>query len=93
MLSHFSRVWLCDPVYRSLPGSSVHGILQARILEGVAISSSGDFPNPGIEPVLLHLPALVGGFFTANATWEAPLVPQPGIKPVPPAMKVRSLNH
>ena len=31
---------LCDPTDRSLPGSSVHGILQARILERVAISFS-----------------------------------------------------
>ena len=35
----------CSP-----PGSSVHEILQARILEWVAISSPGDFPNPGIKP-------------------------------------------
>ena len=34
----------------SLPGSSVHGILQARILEWVAIPSPGDLPNPGMEP-------------------------------------------
>ena len=34
----------------SLPGSSVHGILQARILKGSAISFPGDLPNPGIEP-------------------------------------------
>ena len=33
---------LCDPVGCSLPGSSVHGILQARILEWVAISFSTD---------------------------------------------------
>jgi len=33
----------------SLPGSSVHGISQARILEWVAISSPGYLPNPGIE--------------------------------------------
>ena len=33
---------LCDPVDRSLPGSSVHGILQARILEWVVISFSTD---------------------------------------------------
>ena len=31
---------LCDPVDCSLPGSSVHGIFQARILEWVAISFS-----------------------------------------------------
>ena len=34
----------------SSPGSSVHGISQARILEWVAIPSPGDLPNPGIEP-------------------------------------------
>ena len=39
---------LCDPMDYSPPGSS--GILQARILEWVAISFSGDLPNPGIEP-------------------------------------------
>ena len=42
---------LCDPVDCSLPGSSIHGILQARILEWIAISFSGDLPNPGIKPV------------------------------------------
>ena len=35
-----SRVRLCNPMDCSLPGSSVHGILQARILEWVAISFS-----------------------------------------------------
>ena len=41
LLSHFSHVQLfCDPVACSLPGSSVHGISQARILERVAISFS-----------------------------------------------------
>ena len=38
MLSCFSRVQLCDPIDGSPPGSSVPGILQARILEWVAIS-------------------------------------------------------
>ena len=43
-------VWTsCDPINCSLPGSSVHGIFQARILEWVAISSPGHCPNPGIE--------------------------------------------
>ena len=42
----------------SPPGSSVHGILQARILEWVACPSPGDLPNPGIEPVPLAVPAL-----------------------------------
>ena len=34
----------------SLPGFSVHGILQARILEWVEIPFFRDLPNPGIEP-------------------------------------------
>ena len=41
---------LCGPVDCSLPGSSIRGILQARILEWVAISFSRDLPDPGIEP-------------------------------------------
>ena len=41
---------LCDPMDCSLPGSSVHGIFQARILEWVAFPSPGDLPNPGTEP-------------------------------------------
>ena len=49
---------LCHPMDGSLPGSSVHGILQARILEWVAISSSRDLPDPGIEPKSLISPAL-----------------------------------
>ena len=47
----------------SLPGSSVHGIFQARTLEWVAISSPGDLPDPGIK---LASPALAGGFFTTE---------------------------
>ena len=35
VLSHFSHVRLCDPMDCNPPGSSVHGILQARILEWV----------------------------------------------------------
>ena len=40
LLSHFSRVRLCDPIDGSPPGSPVPGILQARTLEWVAISFS-----------------------------------------------------
>ena len=39
---------LCDPVDCSSPGFSVHGILQARTLEWVAMPSSWDLPNPGL---------------------------------------------
>ena len=41
---------LCDPMDCSLPGSSLHGILQARVLEWVAISFSRGLPDLGIEP-------------------------------------------
>ena len=41
---------LCDPVNCTLPCFSIHGNLQARILEWVTISFSGDLPDPGIEP-------------------------------------------
>ena len=46
---------LCNPRDRSPPGSSIHGILQARILEWVAISSSRGLPKPRIEPESLQL--------------------------------------
>ena len=41
---------LCDPIVCSPPGSSDGGILQARILEWVAIPFFRDLPDPGIEP-------------------------------------------
>ena len=44
---------LCDPMDYSPPDSSVHGILQARILEWVAVSSPGIFP--GLNPHHLRL--------------------------------------
>ena len=39
----------CDPMNCSPPGFLVHGILQARTLEWVAMPSSGDLPDPGIK--------------------------------------------
>ena len=49
---------LCDPMDCSQSGSSVHGILQARILEWVAIPSPENLPNPGIEPEFPSLQAI-----------------------------------
>ena len=60
---------LCDLTNNSLSDSSVHGILQARILEWVAVPFSEDLPNPGIELVSLMSPALAGGYLTTSATW------------------------
>ena len=54
-----SRVWLCDPMDCSPPGSFVHGTLQARILEQVAtarlILLQGTFPTQGSTLSLLSL--------------------------------------
>ena len=41
---------LCDPMDCSLPGSAVHGISQARILEWLPFPSPGDLPDPRITP-------------------------------------------
>ena len=47
----------------SLPGYSVHGIFQVRILSGLPFPSPGDLPDPGFKPASL---ALAGGFFIAE---------------------------
>ena len=61
----------------SLPGSSVNGIIQARILEWVATPSSGNLPKPGIEPMSLMSPTVAVLFFTTITTWEAPVIEIP----------------
>ena len=66
---------LHDSTDYSLPGASVHGIFQTRILDtevGCYFLLQGNLPDPGIKPMSLASPALAGGFFTTIATWEAP---------------------
>ena len=65
VLSHFSGVPLCNPMDYSPPGSSVHGILQAMIQDGLPCPPPGDFPNPGIKPMSPALQA------DSLPTWEA----------------------
>ena len=65
-----SCLTLCDPMEHSPPDSSVHGILQTRIVEWVAIPSPGDLPDLEIESTSLMSPALAVRFFTTSATWE-----------------------
>ena len=62
---------LCD-IDGSLPGSSVHGIFQARLLEWVAISYSRDLPNPRIKPESLASLALADGFLSTEP-FEKPI--------------------
>ena len=56
----------CSP-----PDFSVHGILQAILLEWLPVPSPGDLPDPGIEPMFLYMACISGEFFTSSATWEA----------------------
>ena len=54
----------CNPTDRSPPGSSVQGLLQARILEEeLPFPPPGDLLNPGTEPKSLASPALACGVF------------------------------
>ena len=52
----------------SPPGSSAHGILQARILKWVVNSFSRGSSDLGIEPASLASPALASGFITTHTT-------------------------
>ena len=60
-----SCLTLYDPIDRSLPRSSVHGISQARVLEWVAIPSPEDLPDPGIKSTDI-VSCTAGTFFTAE---------------------------
>jgi hypothetical protein len=62
---------LCDCMDCRPPGSSVHEILQAKVLRWVTMPSSSGSSQPRIEPTSLTSPALAGGFFTTSATREA----------------------
>ena len=59
-----SCLTLCNRMDCSLPGSSICGILQVRILEQVVIPKPGHLPNPGIKHMSLASPTLAGRFFT-----------------------------
>ena len=66
-----SRPTLCDSGDCSPPGSSVHGMLQARILEWVAMPSSRGASRPRDKLMSLMSPALQADSFPLKATWEA----------------------
>ena len=68
---------LCDPMEYRLPGSSVQGILQARILEWVARPSFRGSSQPRDQT---HVSWFGRRFFTTSTA----LVPQPGIRPMRP---------
>ena len=63
VLSHFGHIQLCNPVDCSPLDSSVHGILQARILEWVAMPSPRGSSQSRHQT---HGPCIAGRFFTAE---------------------------
>ena len=63
-----SCLTLCNPMDGSLPGFSVHGILQARKQEWVAMPSSRESPQPRDQT---QVSRIAGGFFTVWGTREA----------------------
>ena len=65
---------LCYSMDGSPPGSSVHGISQARILEWVAISFSRRSSHPIYWNCISYVPALAGIFLSTGTTWEAAFI-------------------
>ena len=61
---------LCNPMDCSPPGSSVHGIFQARILDGLPFHTPGDLLDPGMKPMSPESPVLRGGYFTTEPPGE-----------------------
>ena len=62
---------LCDSMNCSPPGSSVHGVLQARILEWITMPSSRGSSRPRDRTGISCVSCTAGGFSTHWATWEA----------------------
>ena len=63
---------LCNSVDCSPPDSSVHGSLQARILEWVAMPSSRGSSQPRDQTHVSYVSWVGSRFFATRATWEAP---------------------
>ena len=62
---------LCNCMDCSLPGSSVHRILQARILEWIAMPLARGSSLPREDLASLMSSTLAGGFFITSTIWEA----------------------
>ena len=75
-MSAYSVAQLCltlsDPMDCSPPGSSVHGILQARIQ--LPFPSPGNLPDPEHEPMSPVSPALTSRFFTTKPSGKPNIV-------------------
>ena len=73
VLSHFSCVCLFATLWTVVCQAPLSmGFSRQEYWSGLPFPPPGDLSNPGIEPTSLTSPALAGGFFTFNTTWEAP---------------------
>ena len=70
MLHHFNRVWLFV-ILRTIACQIPLWILQAKILEWVAMPFSKGSSHPRDWTCISHVSCIGGGFFTASAIWEA----------------------
>ena len=72
MLGHFSCVQLfATPWTVACQAHLSMGFSRQEYWSGLPCPPPGDLPDPGIKPMSLTSPALAGGFFTTNTTWEA----------------------
>ena len=77
MLSHFRGVWLFATLWTAACQTPLSmGILQARILEWVAVLSFSESSRSRDQTPSLTSPILAGGFFTTSAIWEALIMDQ-----------------
>ena len=67
-----SSLAVCDPMDYSQPGSSVHGILQAKIQEEVAMPSSSGSSQSRNQTHISYISCTAGRFFIISTIWEAP---------------------
>ena len=65
---------LCDVMDVPYQAPQSMGFSRQEYWNGLPRPTLGDLPHPGIEPESLMSPALAGGLFTTNATWEAPFI-------------------
>ena len=74
VLSHFSHVWLFATLWTITSQAPLSMWFSwQEYWSGLPCPFPGDLSDPGIELTSLTSPALAGGFFTINATWEAQL--------------------
>ena len=71
MLNHFSCVWLFVTLWTLALQDPVHGVLQGRVLECIAMPSSRGSSQPREWTLISTSPPLAGRFLTTRATWEA----------------------